>query len=79
MKTEKLSIQSEKILFRVCHSCQFVCESHKELKNCPKCTKAFLPLNYLAKIHQQIKFEDLFAESHELSSEDVIKGLYVIW
>ena len=45
------------------------------------CGKSFLPLNYFDKIHDQedYKFDDLFADSHELEDEDLIKGLYVIW
>lgn len=56
-------------------------ESTTELEKCGSCGKAYLPLNYFQKIHVHEKgqYKDLFAESHDLHEDDLIKGLYVLW
>jgi hypothetical protein len=70
-----------KLIIKKCHSCGQLIESTTEQEKCVTCGKAFLPLNYFQKIHDhdKSKYKDLFAQSHELHEDDVIKGLYVIW
>ena len=70
-----------KLLIKKCHVCGQVTESMTELDKCVGCGKAFLPLNYFTKIHdhKEAKFIELFAESHELHEDELVKGLYVLW
>lgn len=77
----KKKAKQEKVLVRRCHVCDQVVESHKEQDKCCGCGKSFLPLNYFDKIHgdNAQKFEELFAESHEICDEDLITGIYVLW
>ena len=73
--------KKEVVLIRKCHQCGQVHESTQELQKCVKCSKSFLPLNYFDKVHEvrQEDYHSLFAESHELTSEELIKGLFVLW
>jgi hypothetical protein len=75
-----LNKKSRKII-RKCHCCSQVTESDTEVEKCLSCGKSFLPLNYFEKIHgkSEYKFDELWAKSHELEEEDLIKGLFVIW
>lgn len=75
------STHKEKLLMRVCHCCQKLNESDKELERCMHCNKAFLPLRYFEKVHshQSEKWESHFSKSEELNDEDLIKGLFVLW
>jgi hypothetical protein len=72
---------NEKLLIRVCHSCFKLNESHFETERCSHCKKAFLPLRYFEKIHQDKdeKWENHFSSADQLDDEDLIKGLYVLW
>ncbi|MBT3982744.1 MAG: hypothetical protein HOE90_15400 [Bacteriovoracaceae bacterium] len=82
MKSSAQIFHSERTLIKRCHVCDKVAESTKELERCPKCGKAFLPLNYFTKVHEQgaeTKLVDMFASCDELSDADLIKGIHVIW
>ena len=81
MNRIKRATFSSKIIVKICHVCNHLTESAQEAKKCPKCAKAFLPLNYFNKIHttENFKYDDLFASSDELVEEELIKGIYVIW
>lgn len=82
MKVElKNQTTSEKIIIKKCHICGHVMGSHQEPKKCDQCKKSFLPVNYFSKVHSksQADYEKLFAFSHELHEDDIIKGLTVIW
>ena len=81
MRNEVSKSIKAKLLIKKCHVCGQVTESTTELEKCVSCGKAFLPLNYFVKIHdhKEIKFSELFAESHEIHEEELIKGLYVLW
>lgn len=70
-----------KLIIKKCHVCSQVIESSTEQEKCMSCGKSFLPLNYFAKIHdhKDTKFQELFAQSHEIHEEDLVIGLYVIW
>ncbi len=76
---EKVKVQ--KLIIKKCHSCGQVIESTTEQEKCVQCGKAFLPLNYFAKVHSQKgeQYQNLFAESHELHEDDLVRGLYVLW
>jgi hypothetical protein len=80
MKTLSLT-NKEKLLIRVCHSCQKLNETLFEAERCSHCDKAFLPLRYFEKIHQDKneKWENHFSAAEQLDEEDLIKGLYVLW
>jgi hypothetical protein len=71
----------KKLIMRKCHVCSHVNESQAELEKCSSCAKSFMPLNYFDKIHnhEQEKFQELFAQGHEITDEDLIKGLFVLW
>lgn len=70
----------EKVIVRRCHMCGQLTESHKEQSKCCGCGKAFLPLNYFQKVHDQNNnFDELFASSNELTEEDLVKGIFVLW
>lgn len=82
MKVElKTQVKSDKIIIKKCHICGQLNESHQEPQRCTQCKKSFLPSNYFSKVHakSQSEYERLFAFSHELHDEDVIKGLTVLW
>ena len=72
---------SSKIIIRKCHSCSHLNESAKEIERCTKCQKSFMPLNYFEKVHEResSKYKELFANSYEISEEDIIKGIFVLW
>ena len=80
LETEHKKI-SDKTIIKKCHRCGFIMETNKEIAECPHCKKSFLPLNYFGKIHAKnsTEFKNLFADSDELSEEDLIKGLTVLW
>ena len=71
----------QKLIIKKCHICGHLNDSFEELQNCNKCNKAFLPLNYFIKVHEDdsLKFSELFADSTDLHEEDIIKGIYVLW
>lgn len=73
--------KEEKVIIRKCHHCGQVTESHTEVNKCVKCQKSFLPLNYFEKVHasSQKDYQNLFAESHEIEDNDLIKGIFVLW
>lgn len=77
----KKKAKSQKVIIRKCHVCGQVVESHVEQDKCCGCGKSFLPLNYFDKIHgdSNQKFEELFANSDDLTEEDMITGIYVLW
>lgn len=82
MKTElKGQIKNDKIIIKKCHTCGQISESHQEPQKCTKCKQSFLPVNYFSKVHSksQNDYDKLFAFSHELNDEDIIKGLTVLW
>ncbi len=81
MRVQVTKAKKEKTLIRKCHCCGQVIESAVESQKCVQCGKSFLPLNYFAKIHdnENYDYEELFAESHDLFDEDLIKGIYVLW
>ena len=81
MKEEKLLSKTVKKVFKRCHVCDHVNESHKEPERCTKCRKAFLPTNYFEKIHasQMGEYSELFADIRELEEENLVKGLFVLW
>lgn len=81
MRNEVSKSLKTKLLIKKCHVCGQVTESTVEQEKCVSCGKAFLPLNYFDKVHdhQDVEYKDLFAKSHELHEEELIKGLYVLW
>lgn len=81
MKAEATWSKKERVIIKKCHVCGQVHETTTELKKCVKCNKSFLPLNYFGKVHatNEKEYENLFAESHELDEQDLIKGIYVLW
>jgi len=81
MRLQTSKAKKEKTLIRKCHQCGQVIESAVESQKCVKCGKSFLPLNYFAKIHddENYNYDDLFAQSHDIYEEDLIKGIYVLW
>ncbi len=81
MRSELSKKTKLKLIIKKCHMCGQLIESSVEQEKCMCCGKSFLPLNYFNKIHDHEKsqFKELFAESHDLHEEDLIKGLYVIW
>jgi tRNA(Ile2) C34 agmatinyltransferase TiaS len=70
-----------KLLIKKCHVCGHIMESSEEVQKCHKCKKSFLPSNYFHKVHSknQKEYEALFAGSHEIHEQDLIKGLTVLW
>jgi hypothetical protein len=78
---KELQKSKEKTLIRACHSCLKVNESYQELERCAHCNKAFLPLRYFDKIHnnKDMKWDQHFSFSEHLEEEDLIKGLFVLW
>lgn len=81
MRNEVRKSIKAKLLIKKCHMCGQVTESKTELEKCVSCGKAFLPLNYFNKVHdhENMKFTELYADSHELHEDELIKGLYVLW
>jgi hypothetical protein len=75
------NIDKEKLLIRACHACLKLNESFQELERCTHCNKAFLPLRYFEKIHQDKdhKWIEHFSSTEHLEEEDLIKGLFVLW
>ena len=69
-----------KLLIKKCHNCGNVMELKREVDKCTQCSKAFLPMNYFAKVHDKTaKFKDLFANSSEMHEEELVKGLHALW
>ena len=73
--------ESVKTIFKKCHKCGKVIESNSEVKRCPACNKNFLPVKYFQRSQYVFNedFESLYSSSDELSEENLIIGLYVIW
>ena len=71
----------ENLIIKKSHVCGHLSESSSELERCLKCSKAFLPLKYFVKVHEQTgeKYQELFSSSDELAEDDLAKGLYVLW
>jgi hypothetical protein len=74
-------INDDKLLMRVCHRCLKINESTQELERCTHCNKAFLPLRYFEKVHEDKdqKWEKYFSTTEHIEEEDLIKGLFVLW
>ncbi len=68
-------------LIKKCHRCGHLMEGPTEPEKCGQCQKSFLPSRYFEKVHAKNseEFKQLFASSHELNEEDLIKGLHVLW
>ncbi len=81
MKVEAKTNQTNRLIIKKCHVCGHIMESAEEIKKCKSCKKSFLPMNYFSKVHSQNpnEYEALFAKSHDLQDEDLIKGLTVLW
>lgn len=82
MKVElKGQVSNEKVIVKKCHICGHISEGHQEPSKCTKCKKSFLPVNYFSKVHSKANkdYDKLFALSHDLHEEDLIKGLTVLW
>ncbi len=82
MKNEKISIAAKtKTIIKKCHYCGQIIETYTEPQKCVSCKKSFLPLNYFEKIHSKTddEYKKLFAESHLIEEDDLIKGIYVLW
>ncbi len=81
MRNEVSKKVRSKVLIKKCHMCGQLVESATEQEKCVSCGKSFLPLNYFQKIHDhsESKYQELFAECHEIHEDELIKGLYVIW
>ena len=79
-KNESKKKESKNII-RKCHCCGQITESESEIQKCVSCGKSFLPVNYFEKIHgdAEYKFDDLFDKAQDMESEDLIKGLFVLW
>ena len=75
------TFSSKSVIIKKCHVCGHINEGHREMENCKKCKKGFLPLNYFQKIHAKSseEYKYLFLDSNELHPDDLIKGLYVLW
>lgn len=71
----------EKLVIRACHQCSKLSESTREIERCQHCNKSFLPLRYFEKIHdfKGKNWQKHFSEASEISEEDLIKGLFVLW
>lgn len=88
MKFTKVTIKKRRAkkskvnLIKLCHYCNKINESTRELQRCNHCTKSFMPLNYLLQMKEQNStkfFNELYNECKDLNDEDLIKGLYLIW
>lgn len=81
MKIELNTTSTAKLIVKKCHLCGHIMESYEEVKKCGKCKKSFLPSNYFSKVHSKnpADYERLFAASHEIHEDDLIKGLSVLW
>jgi hypothetical protein len=77
-RKEKLS---HVLLIKKCHCCGELNEGRREMERCQGCNKSFLPSNYFSKVHAKnsLEYQQLFAHSHELHEDDIVKGLGVIW
>ena len=71
----------ERVLIKKCHVCGHLNEGTREMEQCAHCDKSFLPLNYFSKLYDGSSegFQQLFCQCNELTEEDMIKGLYVLW
>ncbi len=79
-KTKNLPT-GKKLIIKKCHVCGHISESQQEIARRTNCNKSFLPTNYFGKIHAKTskEFNDLFSSSTELTEEDLVKGIQVIW
>ena len=77
---KKKNIKS-KLIIKKCHLCGAIMEAFSEIKRCSTCKKPFLPLNYFSIVHSKDskKSKELFLDSEDLSEEDMIKGINVLW
>ena len=77
----KRTIQRSKLVIKKCHLCGAIMEAFNEIRSCTSCKKSFLPLNYFSIVHAQDtkRPQELFLSSDELSEEDMIKGINVLW
>ncbi|MFZ4713446.1 MAG: hypothetical protein ACOYL6_07035 [Bacteriovoracaceae bacterium] len=80
-RPQKNTTPKRKLLIKKCHACGHINESSRELETCGSCNKGFLPLNYFSKIHSQgaTNYKELFSEVEDLTEEDLIRGITVIW
>lgn len=71
----------DKLVIRKCHQCGHLNSGHSEPQKCNSCKKSFLPSNYFSKVHAQSpsEYNELFAAGHELTEEDIVKGITVLW
>lgn len=83
MKAKETRTENVKniLLIKKCHCCGELNEGRREMERCQGCNKSFLPSHYFNKVHakNEREYQRLFAESHELHEDDMIKGLGVIW
>ena len=77
----KVNYDAQKVIIKKCHICGHLNCTSKEIEKCPKCGKSFLPSSYFTKIHctSSREFKELFARADEISEEDLVKGIHVIW
>jgi hypothetical protein len=68
-------------VIRKCHHCGEILESNKEIEKCSCCKKSFLPSNYFGKVHAKNsrEYQDLYLDAAELQSDDLIRGISVLW
>ena len=80
-ETEVTLRPRHKVIIKKCHLCGQIIESDREISKCPNCSKSFLPVNYFGKIHVKNTndFKNLFLSSDELSEDELIKGITVLW
>ena len=80
-KTTLKMDENTQVIVKKCHVCGHINEGEEEMKQCGHCKKSFLPLNYFGKIHNGSSegLAQLFCRAHELTEDDIIRGLYVLW
>ncbi|MBF0366421.1 MAG: hypothetical protein HQK50_12690 [Oligoflexia bacterium] len=79
---EQKEQKTKRQLIQKCHLCGAIIETYVELSECPTCKKHFFPLNYWDKatcVSTKEMYMKLFSTSDELSEEDLIKGIHVLW
>jgi len=82
MKVETLRrATTQRQIIKKCHVCGEIIESFEEIRRCPSCKKAFLPVNYFQKCQAKNseEFESMFSPVEELQETDLIRGLNVLW
>lgn len=75
------TFSSKTVVIKKCHMCGHINEARREMENCNKCNKGFLPLGYFSKVHAKTsqEYKELFVHADELHPDDLVKGLYVLW